>query len=113
MAKKNNVGPVNPEAMQNSKPYIEFEFKGKDYEFKGRLYKGYQKVFGKVTSTPLSIQIDDLLSISGCALKQTENNVWVSFPEYQNKNSEYVSYVYVDKDQVEFDNLAEYLAKQL
>lgn len=93
--------------------FIEYTYESENYTFTGRLYKGYQKTFGKVTSTPLSIKIDDLMSISGCALKQTDKNTWISFPEYQNKENDYVSYVYVDKDQSAFDELAGHLESLL
>lgn len=95
---------------EESKSYVEFNFKAGDYDFTGRLYKELSKEAGKVTITPVSLTIDDLMSIKGCSLKETKNNVWLSFPEYKNKNGDYVSYVFVSKEQSAFEDLAEHLA---
>lgn len=106
MAKKNA-----PEKVKNS--YKEFNVECGDYTFSGRIYPDLAKTYGKVTSTPVSLTIDDLMSIKGCSLKQTDKNAWVSFPEYKNKNGDYVSYVYVDKEQTAFDELAGHLESLL
>ena len=94
-----------------SESYKEFTFKAGDYDFTGRLYTDFESEHGKVTVTPLSITIDDLLSIKGCSLKQTEENTWIEFPKYKNKDGDYISYVFVDKDQNAFNDLAEYLTE--
>ena len=104
MAKKNA-----PAKAKNSYKEFSFESDNYNYAFTGRIYPDLAKTYGKVTSTPVSLTIDDLMSIKGCSLKQTDKNVWFSFPEYKNKEGDYVSYVYVDKETTAFDELAEYL----
>lgn len=106
MAKKNA-----PEKVKKS--YKEFSFESENYTFSGRIYPDLAKTYGKVTSTPVSLTIDDLMSIKGCSLKQTDKNAWLSFPEYKNKEGDYVSYVYVDKEQTAFDELAGHLESLL
>lgn len=106
MAKKNA-----PSKAKNS--YKEFSFESENYTFSGRIYLELAKTYGKVTSTPVSLTIDDLMSIKGCSLKQTEKNAWIAFPEYKNKDGDYVSYVYVDKEQTAFDELAGHLESLL
>ena len=106
MAKKNA-----PSKATNG--FKEFEYSGDDYEFTGRLYPDLAKTYGKVKSIPLSLTIDSLMSIKGCSLKVTDKNTWISFPEYKNKNGDYVSYVYVDKEQTAFDELAGHLESLL
>ena len=105
MAKKN--------APEKAKGFKEFNYESENYTFSGRIYPDLAKTYGKVTCTPLSITIDDLMSIMGCILKQTDKNAWISFPEYKNKNGDYVSYVYVDKEQGAFDELAGHLESLL
>lgn len=106
MAKK-----TTPAKATEDNKYFEFNVHCGDYDLSGRLYTSLEKTVGKMTVTPLSITIDDLLSIKGCSFKQTEKNAWISFPEYKNKNGDYVSYVYVDKAQTAFEELATYLVK--
>ena len=93
--------------------FKEFNFESENYTFSGRIYPDLAKTYGKVKSIPLSLTIDDLMSIKGCSLKVTDKNTWISFPEYKNKNGDYVSYVYVDKEQTAFDELAGHLESLL
>lgn len=98
-------------ASTESKGYVDFEFDVGAYTFTGRLYLGSVKEFGKVSVTPLSIAIDDLMTIKGCALKETESHTWIEFPTYKNKDNDFVSYVYVPKDNDTFTQLALKLAE--
>lgn len=106
MAKKNAPSKA-------SNGFKEFNYESENYTFSGRIYPDLAKTYGKVTSTPVSLTIDDLMSIKGCSLKQTDKNAWIAFPEYKNRDGDYVSYVYVDKEQGAFDELAGHLESLL
>lgn len=70
---------------------------GVHYDYVCRVYVNNAKTFGKVTSVPVSLTIDNLITIKGCHYKYTEKNNWIEFPEYKS-GDEYKSYFYIDEE---------------
>lgn len=95
--------------------FKEFSFEGKEFKYSGRLYPESQKETKKCTITPMSLSLNDVITIKGCRLMQTDNNTWIAFPSWEDKKGEYQSYVYVDKDfsKEELDKVAEAAEKAL
>lgn len=88
--------------------FKEFEFKGKEFTYTGRVYVENKKSFDKVDSTPMNLTLNGVITIKGCKLMQSDNATWISFPQYKDKNNKYVSYFYIDKafDDEEFYKVA-------
>ena len=70
---------------------------GVHYDYVCRVYVNNAKTFGKVTSVPVSLTIDDLITIKGCHYKYTDKNNWIEFPEYK-IGDEYKSYFYIAEE---------------
>ena len=96
-----------------SKNYIEFKVKSKSFDFSGRVYK--TEVENKnCTKHPMSLCINDMFTISGLWLCETEDSLWISTPQYKDKNDEWKNYIFIHKDfQDEFGSLAEILSEKL
>lgn len=105
-------------ARRNSKAaadFKEFEFDGKEFKYSGRIYPDSTKKAGKVDITNMTLTLNGVISIKGCKLMQSDNNTWIQFPQYQDKNKEYQNYFYIDKDfsKEELDKAAEAAEKAL
>ena len=70
---------------------------GVHYDYTCRVYVDNAKTFGKVTSVPVSLTIDDLITIKGCHYKYTDNNNWIEFPEYKS-GDQYKSYFFIAEE---------------
>ena len=90
----------------NESSFKEFEFKGKEILFSGRIYPDLKKSGDKVDITPMNLTINGVISIKGCRLMQSDRNTWIAFPQYSKGN--YQPYVYVDKaySEAELDKVA-------
>ena len=88
--------------------FKEFEFKGKEITFSGRIYPDLKKSGDKVDITPMNLTINGVISIKGCRLMQSDKNTWIAFPQYKDSKGNYQSYVYVDKaySEEELDKVA-------
>ena len=105
-------------ARRNSKAaadFKEFEFDGKEFKYSGRIYTDSTKNAGKIDITNMTLTLNGVISIKGCKLMQSDNNTWIQFPQYQDKNKEYQNYFYIDKDfsKEELDKVAEAAEKAL
>ena len=78
--------------------FKEFNYDGQEFKYTGRLYTDLQKDVGKITITPASITLNGVITVKGCKLLQTDNNAWIEFPTYKNKDGEYVSYFYTETE---------------
>ena len=78
---------------ESKNAYVEYKCEGEQYNYSGRIYLEHSNTFGKVTSVPVSVTIDDLITIKGCHYKYTDKNAWVEFPEYKS-GDEYKSFFY-------------------
>jgi len=85
-------------AKKSEANYKEFSYEGKEFKYSGRLYPDSQKETKKCTITPMSLTLNDVLTIKGCRLMQTDKNAWIAYPSWEDKNKEYQSYIYVDKE---------------
>ena len=85
------------ETKETIKNYVEFTFKGKEIDYSGRLYPELKKSTDALDITPMSLTINGVITIKGCKLMQSDKNRWISFPQYKDKNGDYMSYVYVDR----------------
>lgn len=85
------------ENKKDNKNYKEFSFKGKEIDYTGRVYPDLKKSTDKLDMTPMSLTINGVITIKGCKLMQTDDNSWIGFPQYKDKDGDYMSYVYVDR----------------
>ena len=83
---------------------------GVHYDYTCRVYVDNAKTFGKVTSVPVSLTIDGLITIKGCHYKYTEKANWIEFPEYKT-GDQYKSYFFFDEDmKTDLDTIAAAIA---
>ena len=95
--------------------FKEFSFDGKEIKYSGRIYPDSTQSSKKVDYTAMTLTLNGVITIKGCKLMQSDKNTWISFPQWKDKNDEYQSYVYVDKEfsQAELDKVAEAAEKAL
>ena len=93
--------------------FIEFEMKGREFDYSGRLFPERQREAGKLTITPMSLCISGLITIKGCSFYQTKNNAWIGGPQYK-IGDDYKDYLYIDSNlNKDMDALAEKIEKLL
>lgn len=99
---------TNKKTENKESSFKEFEFKGKEILFSGRIYPDLTKSLDKVDMTPMNLTINGVISIKGCKLMQSDKNTWIAFPQYKDSKGNYQSYVYVDKaySEAELDKVA-------
>lgn len=103
-AKKKN------DAKASTKGYKEYEMKGDTFDYSGRLFVDRERQAGKLTITPMTLCINNVITIKGCSLYETEKNMWVGGPQYKS-GDEYKDFLYFDKElNDEMDALAEAIA---
>ena len=93
--------------------FKEFSFDGKEIKYSGRVYPDLKNSTAKCDITPCNVTLNGVITIKGCKLMQTDDNTWISWPQYQDKNKEYQSYIYVEKNfsKDEIDKLAKEIEK--
>lgn len=97
----------------NSKEFKEFEFKGGNFKYSGRIYTESKREAGKLTITPMSLCLNGLITIKGCSFYETKDNMWVGFPQYKS-GDDYKDYVFVDKAcNDDLDGLAEVISETI
>lgn len=102
-------------AKKNSaaKEFIEFELKGQNFDYSGRLYPASKREAGKLSIVPMSLCLNGVFTVKGCSFYETSKNVWVGGPQYQS-GKEYKDYLYIDKEcNEDMDNLAAYISELL
>ena len=77
--------------------YKEFDLTSNEFMFRVRIYPDSTTSTAKCDITNMSITLNDVITIKGCKLFQTDNKAWIGWPSYQDKNKEYQSYVFVNK----------------
>jgi len=94
-----------------SKGFKEFEVRGMNFHYSGRIYPDNKREAGKLTIYPMSLCINGLITIKGCSYYETENNCWVGGPQFK-AGDDYKDYLYIDKSNNEdMDALAESLSE--
>ena len=93
--------------------YKEFEYDGKEFKYSGRIYPDSKKSTAKCDITPMNICLNGVITIKGCKLMQTDDNTFISWPQWQDKNKEWQSYFYIPKDFDEIDKVAEAAEKAM
>lgn len=95
-------------ASANTQKYKDVEFTGKEFKYTVRIWNTLTKKGDKIDVTPMTVTLNGVLSVKGCKLIQSDNATWISFPQYKDKDGQYVSYIYTDKEfsQAEIDELA-------
>ena len=78
--------------------FKEFNYSGKTFEYSGRLYEAKEGK-GKVKSRSyMSLVLNDSITINGCYFTVLDDGAaFISYPQYQ-KDKEYKSYIFVDKE---------------
>lgn len=98
---------------QKTNDYIEFKMKGKTFDYSGRIYPDRKREAGKLTIYPISLTLNNAISIKSCSFYQTKDNMWVGGPQYKT-GDEYKDYLYIDKSiNEEMDALAEEIDKTI
>ena len=95
MSKQTKATKENTTKTENG--FKECSCSGVHYDYTCRVYVDNAKTFGKVTSVPVSLTIDDLITIKGCHYKYTEKNNWIEFPEYKSGDG-YKSYFFIAEE---------------
>ena len=83
---------------KNEATYKEFSYTGKTFEYTGRVWEGKEGK-GKVKNNYyLSITFNNLFTINNCYLVETDDNVFIRWPQYKGKDDSYKPYVFIDKE---------------
>lgn len=98
---------------QKDSSFKEFKLKGKTFNFSGRIYTDKKREAGKLTIYPMSLTLNDAITIKSCSFYQTKDNMWIGGPQYKT-GDEYKDYLYIDKSiNEEMDSLAEEIDKAI
>ena len=96
-----------------AKEFVEFEMKGQNFDYSGRLYPENKREAGKLSIVPMSLCLNGVFTVKGCSFYETSKNVWVGGPQYQS-GKEYKDFLYMDKEMNDdMDNLAAYISELL
>lgn len=84
------------EEVKEEVKFKEFKFDGKTFHYTGRVYPK-QEGKGKVkASYYCTITMNELYTVKGCYLIETENDVFIKWPQYKTENG-YSPFIYTDK----------------
>ena len=91
--------------------FIEFNMKGKEFDYSGRIFADSKREAGKLTIYPMSLCINGLLTIKGCSYYETSKNCWIGGPQFKS-GDDYKDFLYIDKNlNPDMDRLAEEIGK--
>lgn len=91
--------------------FIEFQMKGKEFDYSGRIFADSKREAGKLTIYPMSLCINGLLTIKGCSYYETSKNCWIGGPQFKS-GDDYKDFLYIDKNlNPDMDKLAEEIGK--
>lgn len=95
--------------------FKEFKYEGKEFTYSGRIYPDSAKESKECDITPMSLTLNDVITIKGCKLMESKKNTWIAFPAWEDKKGDWNSYVYVDKEfsKEEIDKVAEAVAEAI
>lgn len=109
MAKKTSK---KKSSKKEEREFVEFSFKSETFDFSGRVYPG-EKSKG-IKRSWMSLCINDAITIQNCYLVETKDNLFISFPQWKNKDDEYKSHIFISEDiSEEIDNLAELINEKI
>ena len=95
------------------KDFKEFKYEGEVFTYTGRIYPDRKREAVKLTIYPISLTLNDAITIKSCSFYQTKANMWVGGPQYKT-GDEYKDYLYIDKSiNEEMDALAEVIDKAI
>lgn len=78
--------------------FKEFQYTGKVFEYTGRIYPSREGK-GKVVRTwGMQLVLNGVFTLKGVKLVETESTVFLNYPQYADKDGNYKSYVFIDKD---------------
>ena len=96
MAVKPNTKAKKAEKKEEKKEtYKEFKFDGQTFSYSGRIYPTRGAAGKILNSWGLTLTLNDSITVKGCRLVETENNIFITWPQYQNKDNKYISYFYI------------------
>lgn len=76
--------------------YSEFKYSGKVFEYSGLLYPKTEGKGKVVARYGLSLTLNDVITIKGVHLVETEEYYFLTFPSYKS-GDDYKSYFFIDK----------------
>ena len=86
----------NAASEEAKKEFLEFEFEGKTFDYKGRIYPKKEGKGKVVSRHGLSITLNDNFTIKGCSIVETADSFFISWPQYSAGDA-MKAYIYVDK----------------
>ena len=93
--------------------YSEFKYSGKVFEYSGRLYPKTEGTGKVVARYGLSLTLNDVITIKGVHLVETEDSYFLTYPQYK-KGDDYKSYFFIDKAlNEEIDALTDAIVKAI
>ena len=95
------------------------ENKFKELKVSGEIFEYNIRIFPKTAGNGkilnrwyMTIELNNALSIKGCYLTETESNVFITFPQYSDKDGKWNSYFYQSEDlKKELDTVVSKLMK--
>lgn len=78
--------------------YKEFKIDGVVFSYSGRLYVKNQTSTARCDIIPMTLTLNNCITIKGCKLFRSDKNSWISGPSYKGKDGEYKEYLYIDKE---------------
>ena len=95
------------------------ENKFKECKVSGEIFEYNIRIFPKTAGKGkilnrwyMTIELNNALSIKGCYLTETESNVFITFPQYSDKDGKWNSYFYQSEElKKELDNVVSKLMK--
>ena len=93
--------------------YSEFKYSGKVFEYSGRVYPKSEGKGKVVARYGLSLTLNDVITIKGIHLVETEDSYFLTFPSYKS-GDDYKSYFFIDKAlNEEIDALTDAIVKAI
>jgi DNA-binding cell septation regulator SpoVG len=91
--------------------FKEFKYSGKVFEYSGRVYPKSEGKGKVVARYGINLTLNDVISIKGVYLVETEDKYFLTFPQYKSGDS-YKSYIYIAEGlNEEIDNLTNEIVK--
>ena len=104
---------ANKKKAANKPEFTEFNIKMKAFDYSGRIYKDAEGNGKGLYRHYLSLCINGTLTINNCHLIETEESVFIAFPNYKSGDS-YKSHIFIDeKLREELDELASKLLDEI
>ena len=93
MAAKKNA---SSEAKKETKAFLKFSYKGKTFDYEGRIYPKKEGKGKVVSKHGMSITLNKNFTIKGCNIVETADSFFISWPQYSSGDA-LKSYIYIDK----------------